>query len=431
MDAGSQSGLFPSPTYSSSSMSSSNNTTLCTPENQSSALPSHDLKREVDIRAANARFLSATTQSSGEGENGNDDSKQVSLSAALQFAGLDSAKATMGTPAATQATTTMLGKRSGHTRNSSSISRRHSIQPIMPTADAEHDESQRRIQQGLTSSSPFGMKHESSFEDDLHLWQSETEHLDFDLAMSTMQSSDFLLSPPRLTVSLASQQQQQQHEQQHEQQQRQQHQQSSSNSDNDESKRRRTALSVTDTPQRPMSAQTVMQHTPPNSWTQMQAQASSIQSSAASSRISQTPHSMTSSMTSSSIFESGGSNDGSSIRRRSSISGDRISEIASLTAGLSVPCEQSPVRESMTTPQPMAAKMEFSRSATASMQSTKPSSPLERSDSKTEKSKGPDVWPDDVEVAFWEGEWCKTDAEKTNRNAHHTLLEFPFHQHCV
>jgi hypothetical protein len=371
---------FPSPTSSNSSMSSSNNTTLFTPENHSRALPSHDLKREADVKAANARFMSATKT---DGQDGTYEGT-LNLAAALEFSDVD--------PATHTPATKTLGKRLGHTRNTSSISRRHSIPSMIPTAEAEHEETQRRLlQQSFIASSPFNIKEEINFDDDLRLWQNETEHLNFDLAMSTMQSGDFLLSPPRMVSSVAP---------------------SSEpvksggvtpSKAKEESKRRRpNALSaVNETPERPMSAQTIMQHTPPNNWTHMQAHASSIQSSAASSQISRTPLSMTTSTTSSSIYESGGSSFGaSSIRRRSSISGDRIREIANLTAGLNIPSAfQSP--EKSTTPQPRAAMMEYSQSQPAKM-----SNSLERSDSKAEKSKGPDVWPDDVEVAFWEGEWA-------------------------
>lgn len=379
-------GYFPSPTHSLSSTSSGNDTSLCTPENQIQSLPGHDLKREMDIHAANARYLSATKkeQQSLLAKQELKEGSNMTLAAALEFENASEQKPAPTSTAMTNTPST-LGKRLGHTRNNSSISRRHSIQPQMPTSLSDQEEAQRRLFQGLDpSASPFGVKKEiSSFEDDLQLWQSETEHLNFDLAMSTLQSSDFLLSPPQLTVNLAAQQLQEKKKKEGE---------------SEESKRRRTALTVLETPQRPMSAQTIMQHTPPNHWTQMQAQASSIQSSATSSRISQTPLSMTSSMTNSSIFESGGSHHASSLRRRSSIQGDCISQLASLTAGITTP---SPMVQENNNKKPMSAKMEYSSSQPVLPKSS--SSTLERSDSKAEKTKSPDVWPDDVEVAFWEG----------------------------
>lgn len=385
-------GYFPSPTHSLSSMSSGNDISLCTPENQTHNLPSHDLKREMDIHAANARYLSATKkeQQSLLAKQELKQGSNMTLAAALDFENAGDQKATVPTSTAMTNTPSTLGKRLGHTRNNSSISRRHSIQSMMPTSQSEQEEDQRRLIQSIDpSASPFGMKKEvTSFEDDLQLWQSETEHLNFDLAMSTLQSNDFLLSPPQLTVSLAAAQQQYLQEKKKKQ------------GESEESKRRRTALSVMETPQRPMSAQTIMQHTPPNHWNQMQGQASSIQSSATSSRISQTPMSMTSSMTNSSIFESGGSHHASSLRRRSSIQGDCISQLASLTSGITTP--SSIIQEDNKKKQPLSAKMEYSSSQPTLAKSS--SSILERCDSKAEKIKGPDVWPDDVEVAFWEGE---------------------------
>jgi hypothetical protein len=384
MDAGSYStdspsafrqGIFPSPTYSLSSMSSGHDTTLCTPEHHksSSNTTSHHLKQETDIQAANARFNSFKGQ-------GN-----VMLAEALEFG--SGTESTVPSSAAMTTSSSTLGKRLGHTRNNSSISRRHSIQSMMPSQGSELQDIQRRYYSGQDTCSPLSLKKEiGSFEDDLQLWQNETEHLNFDLAMSTMQSNDFLMSPPRLTVSLASQHMQHLQD-------------SKKKSESDESKRRRTtALSVMETPQRPMSAQTIMQHTPPNNWTQMQAHAASIHSSAASSRISQTPISMTSSLSRSSIFESGGSTAASSLRRRSSIQGDCISQIATLTAG------SKEDEFNVTNPLTHTAKIDFADLKMTKIPSTKSSSPLERTDSKSEKTKGPDVWPDDVEVAFWEGE---------------------------
>jgi hypothetical protein len=371
-------GIFPSPTYSLSSMSSGNDTSLCTPEHHKR--DSQDSKQDSDNQAANARFQ-AFKELKGE------DQGNMMLAAALDFGNVSDF--TVPSSTAMAATSSTLGKRLGHTRNNSSISRRHSIQTMMPTSNSDLQEAQRRMYIAQDTCSPLSLKKElNTLEDDLQLWQSETEHLNFDLAMSTLQSNDFLMSPPRLTVSLATQQLLELQNKQS----------SKAKKDKEESKRRKmTGLSILETPQRPMSAQTIMQHTPPNNWTQMQAHAASIQSSAASSRISQTPISMTSSLSRSSIFESGGSTAASSLRRRSSIQGD-MSEIAGLTAG--VKDDEFNVKK----PHGHTAKIDFSELKMTSMPSAKSSASLERTDSKSEKTKGPDVWPDDVEVAFWEGE---------------------------
>lgn len=375
-------GIFPSPTYSLSSISSGHDTSLCTPEHHKQG-GSYDMKQENDIHAANARFQ-AFKELKGEGQG------NMMLAAALDFGSGN--EFTVPSSAAMTTSSSTLGKRLGHTRNNSSISRRHSIQSMMPTSNTDLQEAQRRMYAGQDTCSPLSLKKElNTLEDDLQLWQSETEHLNFDLAMSTMQSNDFLMSPPRLTVSLASQHLQEMQNKQG----------TKAKKEKDESKRRRmTGLSILETPQRPMSAQTIMQHTPPNNWNQMQAHAASIQSSAASSRISQTPISMTSSLSQSSIYESGGSTAASSLRRRSSIQGDSIRELASLTAG-GLKDDEFNVKN----PQCHTAKIDFSELKMTTLPATKSSSSLERTDSKSEKTKGPDVWPDDVEVAFWEGEW--------------------------
>lgn len=431
-------GVIPSPTYSESSFSSSNSPSLCTPDHPNIGLPNRDAKREADVKAANVRFMTAT---SGNNANGNmseglshhQDLKGNGLAAALDFSHQQQQKEQQ-----TQPSPSPLTKKAGHKRNLSAA-RRHSIQTLMP-GDDENNASPamivKRIQQGLTAlpASPTSNGLDELNSDSLQLWDGT---IDFD-AFNNIPIADFLLSPPRLTVSLA-----QQHQQEQQQPQTQNNNElppstasmtaaavtaaSSFGAMNDDTKRRRTSLTVSDTPQRPLSAQTVMQSTPPNSFTQMQARSASIQSSVASSRVTQTPNSFTTSLTASSIFDSGGSplntlenkmgmSNGVRQRRRSSISGDCTSEIASLTAGLNVPSIVAPVpvhgtnmqngnsvdpNSQCPTPQPVLESQPMS-----SMISQGTNCSLERSDSKGDTSspnnKGADVWPDDVEVAFWE-----------------------------
>jgi transcriptional enhancer factor len=429
-------GLIPSPTYSESSFSSSNSPSLCTPDHPSIGLPNRDAKRQADVKAANVRFMTATSGNNGNG-NINDglshqDMAGNGLAAALDFSNQQQSDQQQPSPSP-------LTKKAGHKRNLSAA-RRHSIQTLMP-GDEDNNASPamiiKRIQQGLTAlpASPTSNAIDDLNSDALQLWDGT---IDFE-AFNNIPIADFLLSPPRLTVSLAQQHQQEQQEQQMQNQ----------NNDNpstasmtaaavtaaassfgamnDDTKRRRTSLTVSDTPQRPLSAQTIMQSTPPNSFAQMQARSASIQSSVASSRVTQTPNSFTTSLTASSIFDSGGSplnnlenkmgmTNGVRQRRRSSISGDCTSEIASLTAGLNVPSIIAPVpvhgmnmqngnsvapSSQCPTPQPILESQPMT-----SMISQGTSTSLERSDSKGDisspNSKGADVWPDDVEVAFWE-----------------------------
>lgn len=370
--------LLPSPTYSDSSQSSANTQSLCTPENPSIHLQGRDIHRDANLKAANARFMTATKSSTG-GDDAlrsvhHDNIENGGLAAALDFNHSE------------QASHSPVSQKAGHKRNLSAA-RRHSIQTLMPANEGTGSPmSGNKLHQGINGLDSPTLLSKDLNESALQLWDTE---LDFD-ALGSVSMSDFLMSPPRLTVSLSQQKQQQQ--------------QSPGNSfdNNDDLKRRRTTLAVTDTPQRPMSAQTVMQSTPPNSWTQMQARAASIQSSVASSHITQTPSSLPTSVTNSSIFSSGGSPQvkdevrETRHRRHSSISGDCTSEIATLTAGLPVPSivaphspdqEESSIQRQSTTPQPMDSS----------------NSSFDYSENKLEKSnKGADVWPDDVEVAFWE-----------------------------
>jgi transcriptional enhancer factor len=339
--------VFPSPTYSDSTLSSGAGSHLCTPESAVSGLPL--ALRKESLTAANARFLggdfmSLTHDGSAEHDTSrsSQDSPHSSLAAALDF-GMASAMASPNS---------FLGKRSLHLRNNSA-SRRHSVQPLVPPP--QHGE--------------------------LDVLSGDDDSFDFSqLSNGPPGAADFLLSPPRLTVSLSSQGS------------------TPTPADAEDTKRRRTSVAPTETPQR--VAQNLVQQTPPNSWHTMQQHAASVVSSAASSRVMQTPYSSASSSTlPESIHDSGSSSGSMDRQRRRSIAGDCTSEIAGLTAGLTVPSGGREGLDGLPEP-PRSAPPVASESA---MQEAQNKAMISKAMEKADlKSKGPDVWPDDVEVAFWE-----------------------------
>ncbi|PWN43362.1 hypothetical protein IE81DRAFT_337033 [Ceraceosorus guamensis] len=158
--------------------------------------------------------------------------------------------------------------------------------------------------------------------------------------------ADFLLSPPRLTSGNQSQ-------------------------ESEDSKRRRTTPLPHQTPQRSASYSLgqhgAVQQTPPNSWTTMQSNAARVASSAASSCLTQTP-----------VSSSGSA---SSRQRRRSIAGDMTSEIA----GMPKPPRSAP---------PISPENAMQQAQEQAMNANKVT--------ELKINKQAEVWPDDVEVAFWE-----------------------------
>lgn len=282
--------LFPSPTYSESTLSS--NSQLCTPESVVRNLPGDNARKDglhASITAANAAFLSATEREDLNAFHINSfDTSPTggsSLAAALDFG-----------------TSSFLGKRNASGSSSThqrtpSASRRHSIQPLMPAGNDSSMDS--------TTSHDIAAAFANGF--DFSSWNANT---------------DYLLSPPRLTVSLPVQASP-----------------TPPAVDSEDSKRRRTS-EVSETPAREASANSQYreeQRTPPS--VMSHSQSSQMQSSGGSSRVTATPSTCasTSDVSPPDTLESSTSSKG----RRFSVAGDKSSDIAGLTAGLTVPRDSS------------------------------------------------------------------------------------------
>ncbi|PWN51373.1 TEA-domain-containing protein [Violaceomyces palustris] len=352
--------LFPSPTYSDSTMSSGSH--LCTPEHTLSGLP-HEagLNKRKDsfnpsISAANAAFLSATERDDFNSVFGNgvkiEHDGQPSLAAALDFDSISNGE--MGNLVSSGAFS-FLGKKPSSGPKSA------------PNGRAMGEEnSALGFISGQDGSGPANTS--SSIQPN---------------SLPQMNASEFLMSPPRLTVSMSMQ-----------------------NTptpphgvDADENKRRRT-IDVESTPSRgdntPQRSSSFSggankpypQQTPPSfSNYQQHPQYSAGSSSYASN---ETPSTTAGS---SSVPSSASSN----RIRRLSLSGDKSSEIANLTAGLSLPNEGR-----FNEQPPISAPARAGSDAMQRSQSTKATPSKTEKTSTTEKNKSADVWPDDVEVAFWE-----------------------------
>ncbi|KDN52731.1 hypothetical protein K437DRAFT_253927 [Tilletiaria anomala UBC 951] len=204
--------LFPSPTSSESTSSSSTGTSshLCTPDNGTHTLPSgnlsnlakDDLFLPASISTASAAFASFTAS----GGDADDASSWIfashppterpksasacdasSLAAALDFPSAMSNS--MGCNNGMTSSAVSLGKRLGHTRNGSD-GRRHSLQPLMPT------QMQSSASNLAGDNGAFTLTTRGGGADGSNRKASE----DIPLLGS---SPGFLLSPPRLTVSLS------------------------------------------------------------------------------------------------------------------------------------------------------------------------------------------------------------------------------------
>ncbi|CEH18333.1 protein tyrosine phosphatase-like protein ptpla [Ceraceosorus bombacis] len=367
-------GLFPSPSYSDSTLASGVDSHLCTPENGLTSLPLQARKQSADNTSArflggnlhfdeNDIFLSSSLELEQRPHSANG-APHSSLAAALEFG--------MGTPGSSP--TKALGKRSLHVRNDST-SRRHSIQALLPASATE-----------LCSASDVNTAVKEEAQDGGAAHCSNADVFEFStLGGST--GADFLLSPPRLTVSLSSQGATQS---------------SNQGQESEDSKRRRTTPLPHQTPQRSASYSLgqhgAVQQTPPNSWTTMQSNAARVASSAASSCLTQTPYSSASSATVPDSVSSNGS--AASRQRRRSIAGDMTSEIAGLTAGLTVPFIQDIDLHAAGMPKPPRSAPPISPEN--AMQQAQEQAMSANKVTELKINKQAEVWPDDVEVAFWE-----------------------------
>lgn len=180
--------ILPSPTYSDSVVSS--NSHLCTPVN-SSGPGLLNSSRGQAVSAANKAFHSATSAYNMSAKQ--ETQQPSSLSAALDF-GMGSNPYLAGnTAAAKRVASAAVPAGSGHARTNSA-SRRHSIQPLMTAPNG-----------GTGSMNNIDFSFFSSHIGADGAAPSATDDFDFMATFTNQDQSDFLMSPPRLTVSLSSQ----------------------------------------------------------------------------------------------------------------------------------------------------------------------------------------------------------------------------------
>lgn len=415
--------LFPSPTYSDSTSSASS--LLCTPGNDMDIYTQASADRlhlhKASISAANAAYVSATNRenasmngdasgdasmmfahSASGGFDADMSSESHSLAAALDF---DHMNVELHQSFDQSESFSLVGKRPNtshpnmlHVRADSGYGRRHSIQPLMPSTDSS---SSLADFSGLVGPN-VGARSMSISVDAFgsFAFNAPGPHPTTDDASAHAQGvtsgTGFLMSPPRLTVSM-----------------------SSANSPTptpfggiaEDTKRRRTS-EVDATPERSVEQLTQQQRlwpqqTPPNMFAYQQHPQFSVESSVGGGL--ETPCSVQSSTSP------------CRVRRLSLTAMDRAAHIASLTANLTLP--QSGGEHVPKSAPPRAASDAMQRAQSQSSLSKKlAGSRLSKlstngnvgaqGDSNTaangtpnSNSKNQDVWPDDVEVAFWEGKY--------------------------
>ncbi|KAJ1026377.1 hypothetical protein NDA13_003758 [Ustilago tritici] len=412
--------LFPSPTYSDSTSSSTSH--LYTPVNgmANHAQDANDRLslHRASISAANAAFVSTTKRNdtSMSGDTTHDDSSLIfahnvsgvfdadmsgdtqSLAAAIDF---DRMNADMQQALGSGDSYSFLGKRPTtsqpfgsfgsmlHVRADSNWGRRHSIQPLMPSSDssssladyaslAGNNAGARSMSISVDAFGSFG-------------YHANVPHSSANFAHANaqdMSETGFLMSPPRLTVSM-----------------------SNSNSSAptplgdfaEDAKRRRTS-EVDATPERSVEQlaqqqRFLPQQTPPNMYAYQLHLQFSIGSSVGGGL--ETPSSVQSSASP------------CRIRRLSLTAMDHAAHIANLTANLSLPSfggEQSPKsappRAASDAMQRAQSQSSLSRKATEFKSGTNGANGNASGNATpNSNSKNQDVWPDDVEVVFWEGKF--------------------------
>lgn len=412
--------LFPSPTYSDSTLSSSS--LLYTPDNnmvnvkqESSDRLHHD---HTSISAANAAFASAAKRSDANTTGDATDDHSLlfahdasgimdadmsgdaqSLSAALNFDrinadmqvafgnGNDSLAVSSKRPTTSQpkgAFGSML-----HIRADSNSGRRHSIQTLMPSADSS---SSLADYASLVGPNAGARSMSISVDAFGSFAYSQNMPTDTSANMQNASGNGFLMSPPRLTVSM-----------------------SSSNSPTptpvqgfaEDAKRRRTSQ-VDATPERAVDHLThqqryLPQQTPPNMYPYQQHAHFSVGSSVDGGL--ETPASAQSTASP------------CRVRRLSLTAMDRANHIANLTANLALPgfSGEHPPRSAPPRAPADAMQRAQSQSSLIRKAADDKSTPAKTSvsgnnttggnatPSGNSNGKNQDVWPDDVEVAFWEG----------------------------
>lgn len=417
--AGDQQPLFPSPTYSDSTLSSSSH--LYTPDNDMANHGQETNERlqlhHASISAANAAFVSATKREDASmsgnasannslvfAHNADMSGDAQSLAAALDF---DRMNADMQQALNNNESYAFLGKRPTtsqqagalgsmlHVRSDSNSGRRHSIQSLMPSTESSSSLADYASLAGANAgarSMSISVDAFGSFGYNAAMPQNMNGGMNSnmqDIPGST--SNGFLMSPPRLTVSM-----------------------SSSNSPTptpiggfaEDAKRRRTSQ-VDATPERSVEQlaqqRFLPQQTPPNMYTYQQHPEFSVGSSVGGTLG--TPSSVQSSASP------------CRARRLSLTAMDRATHIANLTANLTLPAyageqppKSAPPGAASNAMQRAQSQSSLSRKATddkpskAGADGTGNGTPSGAA-TPNGNGKNQDVWPDDVEVAFWEGKF--------------------------
>lgn len=422
--------LFPSPTHSDSTLSSSS--LLLTPDDAMAGNAQELNERlrlhHASISAANAAFVSATKYDDLDiSFEVNDDSSHIfahnvssdfdadmsgashTLAAALDF---DSMNADLHQTLDSSDSFSFLGKRPTtsqpypafgsmlHVRSDSNSGRRHSIQPLMPSSDSSSSFADYSGLAGVNAgprSMSISVDAFGSFAFDAAGPHNMAGGMNTHAQAAS--NSNFLMSPPRLTVSM-----------------------SSSNSPTptpfagmiDDTKRRRTS-EVDATPERSVEQlaqqqRFMPQQTPPNMYAYQQHAQFSVGSTVAG--VVETPSSVQSSASP------------CRARRLSLTAVDRADHIANLTANLTLPNlggeqppKSAPPRANGNAMQRAQSQSRSTLSKKAAGDKSKKASTSranagDNADSDTGvnttpngNGKNQDVWPDDVEVAFWEGEY--------------------------
>ncbi|TKY89312.1 hypothetical protein EX895_001843 [Sporisorium graminicola] len=423
--------LFPSPTYSDSALSSSSSL-LYTPDNDMANNKQEVSDRlhlhQASISAANAAFATVTKRqgSSMTGDASNDNAHVFahsapgiadadmsgdaqSLAAALDFdrmnadmqlafGNLDDTSLSAKRPTTLQSVGIgALGSSMLHVRAESNSGRRHSIQPLMPSTDSSSSLTDYASLVGPNAGARSMSISFDAYDPFSYNAVASANNVSGDISASAhdVSGTGFLMSPPRLTVSM-----------------------SSSNSPTptphggiaEDAKRRRTSQ-VDATPER--SAEHMMhqqrflpQQTPPNMYAYQQHPQFSVGSSVGAGL--ETP---TSVQSSASPFR---------VRRLSLTAMDRAAHIANLTANLSLPAfggehqpppKSAPPRAASDAMQRAQSQASFSSRVAdnKSIQQTKSANSNgnamaggNTTPNSNANGKNQDVWPDDVEVAFWE-----------------------------
>lgn len=285
-----------------------------------------------------------------------------------------------------------------HVRAESNSGRRHSIQTLMPSSDSSSSLTGFGPMAGAVSGAR-SMSISVDAYGSMAYTDAASHGMDmaFNAEAHSTSGAGFLMSPPRLTVSM------------------------SNNTDhasaaaaatfNEDAKRRRTS-EVDATPERRVEQlanehRFLPQQTPPNMYAYQQHPQFSVGSSVGGGF--ETPSSVQSSASP------------CRVRRLSLTAMDRAAHIANLTANLTLPSsfggeqppKSAPPRAASDAMQRAQSQSSLSRKATDDKAVKAGANAAGNSGSATPNGKNQDVWPDDVEVAFWEGMYKSLSAPRS------------------